>query len=344
GHQTQPHDLPHTGEVASRLLFRLLAGEFQVAAAWRKIPMITPQDQFLTSHGPMKEWFDLCRALEQRPGVLSVSACPMQPWLDVLEGGWTITAYTAGDQELAEQVAAEAAAFAWEHREAFWKSERVAPAEAARHIAHLDSGLVILSDTGDSVYGGAPGDSTILLRELLAVKDSFSAPVLVPLIDPEAVQAARTAGIGSRFDLEVGARRDSVFSTPVRLTGTVAALSESMQFLIEERGECNLSQTALIDTGMVKVALLSRPAFAINHPVLYRHLGLEVSEALAVVVKTASNFQFFAPWRTEMIRCDTAGMTQSNLKDFNWQQVPRPMWPLDELDSWDATAPQPFRD
>ena len=26
---------------------------------------------------------------------------------------------------------------------------------------------MILSDTGDSVYGGAPGDSTWLLRELL---------------------------------------------------------------------------------------------------------------------------------------------------------------------------------
>lgn len=341
GHQTQPHDTPHTGKVASELLFRLLNGEFTVAKAWRKIPMITPQDQFLTAAGPMKEWFDLCRELERRPGVLSISPVPMQPWLDVAEGGWAVTVYTAGDQQLAEQIATEAATFAWQHREEYWKSERVAPDEAIRRVTEPATGLTILSDTGDSVYGGAPGDSTVLLRELIRQQDALCGPVLVPLIDPATVQAAVAAGIGNPFDAEVGAKRDSVFSQPVRLQGKVAALSSGGQFLIEERGACTLEPAALIECGQIKLAVLSRPAFAINHPALYRHLGLEVSEARAVVVKTASNFQFFAPWRVDMIRCDSPGMTQSNLKAFDWQRLPRPTWPLDEQVEWDPATPQP---
>jgi microcystin degradation protein MlrC len=87
GHETQPHDPPATGRKAATVLFRMLRGEIRPTVAWRKIPLITPQDQFLTLEGPMKEWFDLARQMERRRGVLDVSPYPMQPWLDVAEGG-----------------------------------------------------------------------------------------------------------------------------------------------------------------------------------------------------------------------------------------------------------------
>ena len=134
--------------------------EISPVMAWQRIPLITPQDQFLTSDGPMKEWFDLARELENRPGVLDVSPYPMQPWLDVAEGGWAVVVHTDADPELAREVAAEMSARAWKLREEFWKSERVSVADAVRSAVAADDGLVILSDTGDSVYGGAPGDNT----------------------------------------------------------------------------------------------------------------------------------------------------------------------------------------
>jgi microcystin degradation protein MlrC len=48
GHETQPHDPPGTGRKAARLMFRMLAREIKPVVAWQKIPMITPQDQYLT--------------------------------------------------------------------------------------------------------------------------------------------------------------------------------------------------------------------------------------------------------------------------------------------------------
>ena len=153
GHETQPHDPPATGRKAARLLFRMLRGEIRPTTRWRKIPMITPQDQFLTSAGPMQEWFNLAREMERRSGVLAVSPYPMQPWLDVAEGGWSAVVHTDNDPDLAEVLAAEMANKAWSLREQFWVSERVAPTEAVRQAAAADRGLIILSDTGDAVYG-----------------------------------------------------------------------------------------------------------------------------------------------------------------------------------------------
>jgi microcystin degradation protein MlrC len=295
--------------------------------------MITPQDQFLTASGPMQAWFDRAREWERQPRVLDVSPYPMQPWLDVAEGGWAVVVHTDGDAALARQVAGDMATRAWQLRRQFWASERVAPPEAVRRAVAGVEGLVILSDTGDSVYGGAPGDNTCLLRELL--EQQVPCLSLVPVVDPEAVAAAMVAGVPSRITISVGARHDSIFSQPVTLTGRVAALSQGLTTEIPGRGVCRLGRSALIECGAVRVVLMEERSFAINHPLLYSHLGIDVADAKLVVVKTASNFQFFAPWRKQLIRVDTPGMTQSDLARFRWQRLPRPIDPFDEIPHWE---------
>jgi microcystin degradation protein MlrC len=98
--------------------------------------------------------------MEQRRGVLDVSPYPMQPWLDVAEGGWAVVVHTDNDPELAQTLAAEMADKAWHLRDRFWVSAQVAPDEAVRQAVAAERGLVILSDTGDSVFGGALGKSS----------------------------------------------------------------------------------------------------------------------------------------------------------------------------------------
>lgn len=340
GHETQPHDTVATGRKAAQLLFRLLARGIAPVVAWQKIPMITPQDQFLTSAGPMQTWFDRAREFERQPGVLDVSPYPMQPWLDVAEGGWSVVVHTDGDAPLARRIASEMAALAWQLRKRFWASERVAPAEAVRQAVAAAEGLVILSDTGDSVYGGAPGDNTCLLRELLA--QQVSCLSLVPVVDSEAVATAWAAGVSSPISLPVGGRHDRLFSKPVQLTGRVAALSNGVTAELPGRGACQFGRTALIECGAIRIVLMEDRSFVVNHPMLYTHLGIDIADAKLVVVKTASNFQFFAPWRKQLIRADTPGTTQSDLSAFHWQRLPRPIDPFEEIPDWQPD-PQPGR-
>ncbi len=335
GHETQPHDPPATGRKVARLLFRMLRGEIHPTVCWRKIPMITPQDQFLTSSGPMKEWFDLARQMESRSGVLDVSPYPMQPWLDVAEGGWSVIVHTDNDAALADSLATEIADKAWGLRDQFWRSERVAPAEAIRQADSAERGLVILSDTGDSVYGGAPGDSSCLLKAML--EQQVSSLAFVPMVDPDALDAAIAAGVGAEITVDLGGKLDHIFSQPVRVTGRVAAVSQGFVVDLHDRGICDLQRTALLAVGSIRIALLSHRSFAINHPVLYTHLGLDIADAKMVVVKTASNFQFFSRWRSDLIRVDSPGTTQSDLTAFGWKRIPRPTYPLDTLADWRAS-------
>jgi microcystin degradation protein MlrC len=62
--RTQPHDPFETGRDLTAIALRAFAGEVKPSMVWRKLPMITHQEQYLTVSGPMKEWFDHARRLE----------------------------------------------------------------------------------------------------------------------------------------------------------------------------------------------------------------------------------------------------------------------------------------
>ena len=69
GHETQPHHQFDTGSKAAALLFHALMQGARPTTVFRKLPMVTQQDQYLTAEEPMGEWFRMARALERQPGV-----------------------------------------------------------------------------------------------------------------------------------------------------------------------------------------------------------------------------------------------------------------------------------
>ncbi len=68
-----------------------------------------------------------------------------------------------------------------------------------------------------------------------------------------------------------------------------------------------------------------------NHPAVYAQFGINVADAHSVVVKTASNWQFYNECISEIVRVDTPGGTTSHLEDLPWKHLPRPIYPLDEV-------------
>ncbi|MEX1018189.1 MAG: M81 family metallopeptidase [Litorilinea sp.] len=337
GHRTQPHDPFDTGEQAAHLLFAILRGDVRPTIADHKIPMFTHQEQFLTSRGPMKRWFDRAREMEQMPGVASVSNFPIQPWLDVPEGGWTTVVITHDDPELAQRLSAELAQMAWDLREEFWVYESIPVADAVEKALRAPKGLVLLSDTGDSVFGGATGDSNLILREL--VERQVDQRALLTMVDPEAAQMAWAAGEGAEITTTLGGKRAGQFGAPFSVTARVAMRAEG---LVEAnaigRHSFDMGKTALLEIGEIRVVVSENVGLGSNHPAVFRRYGLEPAEAKMLVMKTASNFQYYADMTSEIIRVDTQGPTMSHLEDFPWQLIPRPTYPFDALPEWSARA------
>jgi microcystin degradation protein MlrC len=90
----------------------------------------------------------------------------------------------------------------------------------------------------------------------------------------------------------------------------------------------------VFEVGPVTLLITERRGTAGNVPDTYRAFGIEPSEFKMAVLKTASNFQYFAPISSRVIRVDTPGPGQSDVKGLPWKRVPRPIFPMEEVGSW----------
>ena len=333
GHRTQPHDLVDTGRLSGELLVRMLRGEVKPVVAWRKLRLVTHQEQYLTAAGPMKEWFDQARAMEADPRVLAVAPCPMQPWLDVAEGGWATVVTTDGDRALAEKLADESAEFAWARRERFMVQSAVPIDEAVRMADAAPQGCIVLSDTGDTVFGGTPGDSNLILESIL--RQGIKSRALIPLISPGAAKRLAQAAEGAEVTLPLGGDQSVGFFTPLTVTGRVRKVAGGhVPVQVFQQPEFDQGTTVIFEVGPVTLFITERTGAAGNVPDVYRFFGIEPAEYKMAVLKTASNFQFFKPISPRTIRADTTGPGQSDVKTLPWRRIPRPIWPLEEIASW----------
>lgn len=334
GHRTQPHDPFDTGVVGTKLLLRIVRGEVRPVMAWRKIPLLSHQEQFLTSQGPMKIWFDRARAMEQAdPRVLQASNYPMQPWLDVAEGGWATVVVTDNDRALANRLADELADLAWSMRADFQKKEAVSIDEAVRMADRAERGVVVLSDTGDTVFGGAAGDSNLILESIL--RQGIRSRAILPLIEPQTVARLVEAGEGATVTLPVGGHAGTGFFKPLTVTGTVRRIGSGMVRLENHyQNEIDMGRTVVFDVGPATVLVSELRGVAGNLPEVYRAFGVEPRDYKMAVLKTASNFQYFKPISSQVIRVDTTGPGQSDVFGLPWKRIPRPVYPLDPIDDW----------
>jgi len=349
GDRFQPHDKYGTGQLLADMLVKVVAGEIDPVMVYRKLPLISHQEQYLTIRPPMKTWFDLARAHEDADSpVLSASTFPMQPWLDVEEAGYSVVVVADrgrdGALEGANAAADELADLAWSLRQEFQVKDSVSPTEAVIEAARLD-GLVVMSDTGDSVGGGAGGDSNVLLSEFL----SHGGPrPLIPLVHPPIGDMVNDLEVGQTITLAVGGAVTGWWD-PIEVTGTVFAVDadytapqpEPVRHLTSDNPlpfhrslVCGATVALAVDNVMLVIS--EKPGPAGRDRSHYTGLGIDVDAYDVAVLKTASNFQHWAEdLTTNVVRANTTGPTQSDVADLPWTRIPRPMYPLDEtLSDW----------
>jgi microcystin degradation protein MlrC len=336
GYQTCPHDPFETGMRAAKLLLSLVREEISPTVGWQKIPMLTHSDRYNTADWPMKGWFDLARDMEKHPGVISTSTFPMQPWLDVPEAGWTAIVYTDNHLKLAQELAAELANKAWELRDEFWVLDRLPLEEAIQQAVEAEEGPIMICDGSDCVPCGAPGDNTCLLREML--KQEIDCTAILPMVDPEVVDQAIRAGVGSEITVLIGGKRDNVFSQPVKVTARVSGTLEWATATDTRFGSYDLGRTVLLEVGSIKTVVSEQRGMGEIPPDVYARFGLDPTHAKIIVVKKPRKdlARFLHPIIKGELRVDCPGLAGWDLKLFDWTKLPHPMYPLDELPQWRA--------
>jgi len=150
-------------------------------------------------------------------------------------------------------------------------------------------------------------------------------------VDPVAVERAITAGVGHTISTPLGGTLAPRYHEPVVVSGIVAGIrSGRIETDVVGFSSFDMGRTVLLDAGPLKIVVSEREGIGGIHPIVYQRFGLEPAEASVIVVKTAANFGHYGAMASAIIRVDSPGPTGSHLEGFPWQQVPRPIYPLDD--------------
>ena len=282
-----------------------------------------------TTREPMAGFVRRMEAVEQQPGVLSVSLGHGFPWADVPEAGAKLWVVTDNDPALAERLAEQLGREFWNLREqtrAPGLSIEAALVQAQALAA--EGGPVVLADVGDNAGGGAMSDSTFMLRALLA--QGIADVAIGAFWDLGAVQLCRDAGVGARIALRLGGKCGPASGAPLDVAVTVMAVDAnfSQPGLGADGHRTALGASVWVQTeGGIDIVLISRRSQVMS-PQLFSGLGIDIAGKRLIVVKSAQHFHAqFAPLAKAILYVASPGTLDMDFARLPYRVRSLDYWP-----------------
>lgn len=329
GFDTYPHiDMAERGREAADLIVRTIRQEITPAMAFRSIPMFWSAPCQITAHPPMNEAMAFVHELERRPGILSVTLATGFPWADIANMGASAIVVADGDSALAEQTAQELHDWVFDRR-ARWHRPPLSVSDALQQAEALGKYPIILADHADNTGGGAPGDSTEILRTFIdrKLRDSL----VLYIVDPEVIALAHAAGVGAVIDVDVGGKSDPIQGPPVRMQATVRALSAG-EFRYDGPMYAglagNMGPSAWIEQDGVHVVVVTAHEQPLG-PAFAKSLGIDCRAMKYITVKSAVHFRAsFEPFAGSIFNVDAAAIHTHEFAKLPYKKR-QPMYPVD---------------
>jgi len=328
GRETYPEiDMAERGRECADVLVRILTEGLVPIMAVHRIPMIWGMNQ-VTAHPPMSEAIAELHRIEALPGVVCASIATCYPLADVPCLGASVYVVTDGDLDQAQRLADELGAWIWERR-ATWHFPRYTTAKTLDQLGENPPRPLVLADRDDNTGGGAPGDSTGVLRTF--IERGLQDACVLYIVDPEAVEQCLAAGAGAQIDLQVGAKSSPMQGEPVAMRVHVVAVSREGRFRYDGPMYAGLEgcmgPSAHIEQDGVHVLLVTRreqpfcTAFA-------RTLDLDPRQMSTIAVKSAAHFRAgFESWAGAVhMVAEPCVHSEWNL---HFQNIGRRLYPLD---------------
>ena len=285
-----------------------------------------------TTREPMISFVKRMQALEQEPGILSVSLAHGFPWGDTPEVGTRVVVVTDNDEELARQTADTLGQWVWQNRDdllAPFISQETAIANTLQ--APPGDSPFVIADTADNTGIGAAGDSTFVLQAL--IDRGVGGYAISPLWDPGAVDLAFEAGLGASLPMRIGGKLGPASGAPVDTTVTVMGLKH------KGRQSFGGSSAPLGDMAWLRIGDAEDDDNAIDvvcnnhrvqafHPDCFSEVGLDPMKVKSLVVKSTQHFHAgFGPIAREVLYAATEGTGSMDYANLPHEHVKEPLWP-----------------
>jgi microcystin degradation protein MlrC len=335
-YRENPHvDARETAVRAARHLGRLLAERLPLRTYYMHSRILLAPTATGTGDDPMFSLERMARDLEKSGNHLEVGIAAGFAHADTPDTGlalWVVsTEPEANCREALENLLREA------RRLARNVSVRGVPISEALQCIERDRAFpALLVEPADNIGGGAPGDTTFVLRALLG--SSFENGGVI-INDPETVHSLRAVSPGETVRVHLGGKGSRFDPGPVELDFTLIRLTDG-KFRLEDRRSHLASMTGnQIDMGPcavgvsrnVTILVTSRPTPPFDLA-QWRSQGVEPSELEVIGVKAAvAHRRAYDLIARSSYTVLTPGPGTSDLTALPYRNIRRPVYPLDAL-------------
>ena len=324
-YKAYPHiDYAERADDLFTLMQRTLAGEIEPVMALFdcKTMGLFPT----TREGPMPGFVADLFAAEGKDGVLSLSLNHGFPWADVPHAGAKMLAVADRDPEIARRAAEH-----WGRRFYAIRSEATLPfvplADAIAEAKRGGDKPLLLADTSDQTGGGAPGDTTHMLRALLEA--GITDAVYGPLWDPLAVGICFSVGVGAKLKLRLGGKFEPHSGPCLDVDAEVLHLARNTWQDQLSNEKVPIGDVAVVRVGGVEV-LLNTKRSGVFSPTMFSRHGVTLEGKQVIGLKNLyRHTDVFAPLVRGQLYVATPGACPPDWASIPFQRIPRPIWPLD---------------
>jgi microcystin degradation protein MlrC len=332
-YKTYPHvDMRERGRQAAEVLGRTMAGEIKPTTLRVHRPMLEEVNGGRTDVGVMVELLKRARDYERDPDVFVVSVNGGFGTADIAEVGPTVLVTAQGDAARHLSFAESLADEIWNHRHDVQNDYM--PVDAAAKLCRdyvRTTGPIIVADYADNPGGGAYGDSTELLRALLAagVRDCAFGPI----VDSEAATELHRRKVGDTIRLKLGGKTDPRFGGgPLDVTAKILLLGDGAfvgdgPMIGGLAGSWGRMGVIKVDDIEILVATAPQQMLDLQQ---FRAFGIDPAAKRVVALKSMQHFRAaFEPIAGKVIVCDSGALCTPDLAKLPYRNVPRPIFPLD---------------
>ena len=273
---------------------------------------------------PMRGFVRRMAEHEGRDGILSVSFGHGFPWGDVATWArrcwWLPTAMRRRRRPSRRVSGASCGRCASRRRPRTTRIDAGIDAALA-----APAGPVVLADVADNAGGGAPADSTPILRRL--VERGIKGVAIGIFWDPLAVRFCQEWGEGARMSLRIGGKCGAASGDPIDLPVVVRAIAETHTQTGLSGGRAQLGPSVWVELGGIDIVLVSN-RHQTFHPDAFTGLGCRLDDKRIVVVKSTQHFYAgFAPIAREVRYVAAPGAIGPDYAAIPYTKRHTPYWP-----------------
>ena len=331
-----PHnDCYDAGYQAAKHLAATLQGKEKPMTAMVKLPMLVSPVLGSTLTGPGKEVKDYFAQYCREKNLLDCSfvhgfsaadrSCSSASVL-VVADGYRPDAHA---KHLAECV--------WNMRSRFVDADVPDAAGAVEAALQIQKpGYIVINEGSDNPGSGGPGDATHLLREFL--RRDLPGTIMGPLCDPEVAEFLHTYKVGDRVSIRLGGKTMPLAGAPLEIEDAEILNLCDGDFVsvapINKGVTISHGKTARLRKGNVEFIVVS-----IRYQTLddrsFLMTGADLKDYRIVGLKSMNHFRgYFTSRAAAIITADTPGARPANLLLYPYEQVKRPIYPLDRDLQW----------